>query len=109
MTELLLNEEEMMLRNAVREFADAELAPRAARYDESGEFPYENFKGLAQLGILGSGHRRRVRRQRWHDSPDGSGGRGDSQGLRGNSNDPRRSPLTLHPVHRNVRHRGSEA
>ena len=55
MTELLLNEEEMMLRSAVREFADAELAPRAAGYDESGEFPYENFRGLAQLGILGLG------------------------------------------------------
>ena len=55
MTELLLNEEEMMLRSAVREFADAELAPRAAGYDESGEFPYDNFKGLAQLGILGLG------------------------------------------------------
>ena len=55
MTELLLNEEELMLRSAVREFADAELAPRAAGYDESGEFPYENFKGLAQLGILGLG------------------------------------------------------
>ncbi len=55
MTELLLNEEEMMLRNTVREFADAELAPRAAGYDESGEFPYENFRGLAQLGILGLG------------------------------------------------------
>ena len=55
MTELLLNEEELMLRNTVREFTDAELAPRAAGYDESGEFPYENFKGLAQLGILGLG------------------------------------------------------
>ena len=55
MTELLLNEEEMMLRNAIREFADAELAPRAAGYDESGEFPYDNFRGLAQLGILGLG------------------------------------------------------
>ena len=55
MTELLLNEEEMMLRSAVREFADSELAPRAAGYDESGEFPYENFKGLAQIGVLGLG------------------------------------------------------
>ena len=55
MTELLLNEEELMLRSAVREFADSELAPRAAGYDESGEFPYENFRGLAQLGILGLG------------------------------------------------------
>ena len=55
MTELLLNEEELMLRNVVREFADSELAPRAAAYDESGEFPYDNFRGLAQLGILGLG------------------------------------------------------
>ncbi len=55
MTELLLNEEELMLRNVVREFADSELAPRAAGYDESGEFPYDNFHGLAQLGILGLG------------------------------------------------------
>ena len=55
MTELLLNEEEMMLRNLVREFADAELAPRAADYDQSDEFPYDNIRGLAQLGILGMG------------------------------------------------------
>ena len=55
MTELLLNEEELMLRNVVREFADSELAPRAAGYDESGEFPYDNFRGLAQIGILGLG------------------------------------------------------
>ena len=51
----MLNEEELMLRSAVREFADSELAPRAAGYDESGEFPYDNFRGLAQLGILGLG------------------------------------------------------
>ena len=55
MTELLLNEEELMLRNLVREFADAELAPRAAGYDENAEFPWENMKGLADLGLLGLG------------------------------------------------------
>ncbi len=55
MTELLLNEEELMLRNVAREFADAELAPRAADYDQSGQFPYDNIRGLAQLGILGLG------------------------------------------------------
>ncbi len=55
MSELLLNEEELMLRNAVREFADSELAPRAAALDESCEFPWENMKGLAELGILGLG------------------------------------------------------
>ena len=52
MTELLLNEEELMLRNAVREFADAELAPRAAGYDESGEFPYENFRDWRNWAYL---------------------------------------------------------
>ena len=55
MTELLLSEEELMLRSAVREFSDAELAPRAADYDESGEFPWDNLRGLADMGLLGLG------------------------------------------------------
>ena len=55
MTELLLTEEEMMLRRTVREFADSELAPRAAGYDQAAEFPWENVRGLAELGILGLG------------------------------------------------------
>ena len=55
MTELLLNEEELMLRNLVREFADSELAPRAAGYDETAEFPWENMRGLADIGLLGLG------------------------------------------------------
>ena len=53
MSELLLSEEELLLRNAVREFADEQLAPRAAGYDESGEFPWDNVKGLAALGLFG--------------------------------------------------------
>ena len=55
MTELLLTEEELMLRNLVREFADSELAPRAAGYDETAEFPWENMRGLAAIGLLGLG------------------------------------------------------
>ena len=55
MTELLLSEEELMLRSTVREFSDAELAPRAAAYDESGEFPWDNLRGLADMGLLGLG------------------------------------------------------
>ena len=55
MPELLLTEEEMMLRNTVREFADSEIAPRAAAYDQAAEFPRENVRGLAELGILGLG------------------------------------------------------
>ena len=54
-TELLLTEEETMLRAAAREFADAEIAPRAARLDATGEFPWENMRGLARLGFLGLG------------------------------------------------------
>ncbi|ADU51368.1 butyryl-CoA dehydrogenase [Thermaerobacter marianensis DSM 12885] len=41
------------IRAAVREFAQRELAPRAAAYDESGEFPWENVRKLAEHGYLG--------------------------------------------------------
>ena len=53
MTNQLLNEEERLLKTTVRDFADRELAPRAADYDESGEFPWDNIKGMAELGLLG--------------------------------------------------------
>jgi len=42
-----------MLKATVRDYADQVLAPNAARYDESGEFPWDNVRGLAELGILG--------------------------------------------------------
>ncbi|QBS38020.1 acyl-CoA dehydrogenase [Thermaerobacter sp. FW80] len=41
------------IRRAVREFAQRELAPRAAAYDASGEFPWENVRRLAEHGYLG--------------------------------------------------------
>jgi butyryl-CoA dehydrogenase len=53
MSDLLLSEEEMLLKSAVRDFADRVLAPRAAAYDESGEFPWDNVRGLAGLGLFG--------------------------------------------------------
>ena len=55
MGQLLLTEEEQLLRTAVREFADDVLAPRASGYDESGEFPADNIEGLAGLGLFGLG------------------------------------------------------
>lgn len=55
MSGYLLSEDELLLKNTVRDFADKELVPRAAGYDESQEFPWENFKGLAELGLLGLG------------------------------------------------------
>ncbi len=49
----MLSEDELLLRSTARDFADNEIAPRAAGYDESGLFPHDNFKGLADLGLLG--------------------------------------------------------
>ena len=53
MTEFLLSEEELLLKNTVRELADQELAPRAAGYDETGEFPWENVRQIGDLGLFG--------------------------------------------------------
>ena len=53
MSGYFLSEEETLVRNMARDFADAEIAPRAAGYDESGELPQENFAGLGELGLLG--------------------------------------------------------
>jgi alkylation response protein AidB-like acyl-CoA dehydrogenase len=53
MSDLLLSEEERLLKSTVAEFADRELAPRAADYDANAEFPWENIRGLAQLGLFG--------------------------------------------------------
>jgi alkylation response protein AidB-like acyl-CoA dehydrogenase len=51
--ELLLTEDERMLKAAAREFADRELAPNAQRLDETEEFPRENLRGIANLGFMG--------------------------------------------------------
>ncbi len=55
MADLLLNEEERMLQTAVREFADRELAPRSREIDEKEEFSWENWNGMAALGLPGIG------------------------------------------------------
>ena len=55
MAGLILTEEEQMLQNLVRDFADKELAPRAREVDEKAEFSWENWKGMADLGLMGIG------------------------------------------------------
>jgi butyryl-CoA dehydrogenase len=55
MADLLLTEEERMLQTAVREFADKELAPRSRELDEKEEFSWENWNGMAALGLTGVG------------------------------------------------------
>jgi hypothetical protein len=48
-----LTDEQRMVRSSVREFVEAEVAPRARQYDEESRFPREQLKGLAELGLLG--------------------------------------------------------
>lgn len=48
-----LDEDERILVTTVRDFASEILAPRAAEYDRSEEFPWENMKCIAELGLLG--------------------------------------------------------
>lgn len=50
---LELTEEQQMARDAVREFAQNEIAPLAREYDEQEKFPREQLNGLAELGLMG--------------------------------------------------------
>ena len=55
MIDLMLNEEERMLQNLVRDFAEREVMPRSAELDEKAEFSWDNWRGMAQLGLTGIG------------------------------------------------------
>ncbi len=48
-----LTEEQVLLRDTLRELADARIAPRAADIDRSGEFPDDIRQLLAQYDVLG--------------------------------------------------------
>jgi butyryl-CoA dehydrogenase len=48
-----LDEEQRLVRDMVHDFAQAEIAPRAAQVDKSEEFPAENIRKMAELGLLG--------------------------------------------------------
>jgi len=50
---MLLSDDQRMVRDAVREFVQAEIAPHAARWDRECAFPREALRGLAQLGCYG--------------------------------------------------------
>lgn len=48
-----LTDEHRMLRDAVREFAQREIVPIAAEFDESGEFPLETVRKMGEMGLMG--------------------------------------------------------
>ncbi|HHH81939.1 MAG TPA: acyl-CoA dehydrogenase [Chloroflexi bacterium] len=42
-----------MIRQAARDFAQNEIAPIAAEFDESGEFPLETIRKMGEMGFMG--------------------------------------------------------
>jgi butyryl-CoA dehydrogenase len=51
--EIQLSEEQLLLRENVRRFADEVVRPRAKEIDQSGEFPREFFAQAGELGLAG--------------------------------------------------------
>jgi hypothetical protein len=49
-----LTEEQRLLKNTVREFAESELLPHAREWDEKQAFPREVFTKLGALGLMGA-------------------------------------------------------
>ena len=49
----LFSEQSIAVRNMVREFAREEVAPIARKFDESGEFPWDTVRKMADLGLFG--------------------------------------------------------
>jgi butyryl-CoA dehydrogenase len=51
--DLFFSENHLLLQNALREFARNKLAPVADKLDQAGEFAWDNFKAMAELGFTG--------------------------------------------------------
>jgi alkylation response protein AidB-like acyl-CoA dehydrogenase len=52
--DLEITPEQEQLRRSVREFAEAEIRPNVARWDETQQFPLEAVKKAAEMGLLGA-------------------------------------------------------
>ncbi|AKJ31387.1 acyl-CoA dehydrogenase family protein [Caldimonas brevitalea] len=50
---MLLSPDHTMIREAVRDYAQAQIKPHAARWDKEHHFPREVHRGLAELGTYG--------------------------------------------------------
>ncbi len=51
--ERYFDENHLMIRDMVRDFARNEIAPVAGELDQKSEFPWENVKKMAELGLFG--------------------------------------------------------
>jgi alkylation response protein AidB-like acyl-CoA dehydrogenase len=50
---MILTDTQEQIRDSVRSFAMAEIAPRAVEWEQAGAYPREIFKELADLGLMG--------------------------------------------------------
>jgi len=50
---LTLTDEHIALQQAVRNFAQKEIVPISAEFDESGEFPMNTIKKMGEMGLMG--------------------------------------------------------
>jgi acyl-CoA dehydrogenase len=48
------SDEQRLIVQTVRDYAQAQIAPISAAYDRSGEYPRPQLRGLAELGLLGA-------------------------------------------------------
>lgn len=48
-----LTDEHKMIRDTARDFAQNEISPIAAQFDESGEFPHRTIKKMGDMGFMG--------------------------------------------------------
>ncbi|MBM4348809.1 MAG: acyl-CoA dehydrogenase [Deltaproteobacteria bacterium] len=48
-----LNEEQKLIKKSIHQFAKKELAPQAAHWDATEEFPWENVKKMVKVGLTG--------------------------------------------------------
>lgn len=48
-----LSEEQQMIMEMVKEYADGVLKPRAREVDESGEMPWDNIRQMAEMDLMG--------------------------------------------------------
>jgi len=52
MVDFALTDEQQQLRALAREFAEKEIAPKAAHHDQTGEFPREICRKAWELGLM---------------------------------------------------------